>query len=126
MSDGAPTVVLTSDLRPAVPDFKFENVPEDETAEFGRSPPGRSAPRPGAAADLPPHVRLPTQPPYKAYLKNLPFGVTDRDIANFFKDLTVCMHPLFASTSSPDLDESSTACKRFLPRDLNATAMLHE
>ena len=81
-----------------MPEVKFEDVPEDEPAEFGRSPPGHGA---HSAGILPPHVRLPTQPPYKAYLKNLPFNVTEEDLVSFFRDLTVRLQHSLALRSCP-------------------------
>ncbi len=90
-----------------MPEVKFEDVPEDEAAEFGRSPPGRGLP---SAAILPPHVLLPTQPPYKAYLKNLPFNVTEEDLVGFFRDLTVRLQHVLALCSCPCLLRAVLVC----------------
>ena len=73
----------------AVPDLAFEAVPENEQAQFGRSPPGRGIPHPRDAPTLPTGAQLPQNPPFKAYVRNLPNGVTVEDLRHFFVDLQV-------------------------------------
>ena len=89
---------------PAIP---FEKVPEHESAEFGRSPPGRGGPP--AAPLLPPGVDLPRNPPYKAFLRNLPHGVTVDAIHQFFSDLQVSQqlpHGLAVPVCAEQLERS--------------------
>lgn len=49
-----------------------------------------SAPRASRSVDLD-MSRLPSKPPYTAFLGNLPFDVSEEDIRNLFRGLAVCI-----------------------------------
>lgn len=61
-------------------------------AEDRYNPPERlvlpTAPRTACEANVDPE-RIPREPPFTAYIANLPFEVSDEDITRFFQDLKV-------------------------------------
>lgn len=57
---------------------------------YATSPPQGMAPIHTQAPTAPPLPQLPTEPPFKAYIGNVPFDIDEEVMAHFFRDLSVC------------------------------------
>ena len=65
--------------------FVVEYGPPKPVVDLSKLP---SAPRASRGVEID-YSRLPSQPPYTAFVGNLPFDVTEEDIRNLFRGLRV-------------------------------------
>lgn len=86
-----PEVVGSLGKSPPGMEMRLPTAPRSPTAarsppSYGRAPGGHGGGFPAAGG---PSRALPTQPPFKAFIGNLPHAAEERDIAELFSDLKV-------------------------------------
>jgi hypothetical protein len=57
---------------------------------------------------------IPTNPPYVAYISNLPYDVDETDLADFFADMKVCYFCKYIILSSIFQDHNITFSKQYI------------